>query len=267
MFHRYRILPLNHTGRDPLGPHPRETIWGAKPCTSPYSACSEAWAAGHPYFMELVIKKTPAERDQDNIPMIVFNDPQIPDRTAFILDRTQPDPLPETERVVLWCSNAGADYIAIPCNTAHFFYEQINAAAHVPVLNIMRRRRRASSRRTGSQRPSACCDRRHPHLGVFQNYLSEAGLSVVAPSDEDQAGIVMPLIYDRIKRNLPYDPAELLDLAQRMHENGCDAVIVGCTELSVVYQDLAVKPAYLIDAMDVLADRCVSYYLEHHRDA
>ena len=103
--------------------------------------------------------------------------------------------------------------------------------------------------------------------GVFQNYLSEAGLSVVAPSDEDQAGIVMPLIYDRIKRNLPYDPAELLDLAQRMHENGCDAVIVGCTELSVVYQDLAVKPAYLIDAMDVLADRCVRYYLEHHRDA
>lgn len=50
-----------------------------------------------------------------------------------------------------------------------------------------------------------------------------------------------------------------------MHENGCDAVIVGCTELSVVYQDLTHKPDYLIDSMDVLADRCVSYYLEHHR--
>ena len=46
------------------------------------------------YFMELVIKKTPAACDQDNIPMIVFNDPQIPDRTAYILDRAQPDPLP-----------------------------------------------------------------------------------------------------------------------------------------------------------------------------
>mgnify|MGYP002406016877 FL=1 len=220
------------------------------------------------YFMELVIKKTPAERDQDNIPMIVFNDPQIPDRTAFILDRTQPDPLPEMERVVLWLEDAGADYIAIPCNTAHFFYEQINAAAHVPVLNIMRE--------TTSRIVEAYGEHATIGLlatdgtltsGVFQNYLSEAGLSVVAPSDEDQAGIVMPLIYDRIKRNLPYDPAELLDLAQRMHENGCDAVIVGCTELSVVYQDLAVKPAYLIDAMDVLADRCVRYYLEHHRDA
>lgn len=220
------------------------------------------------YFMELVIKKTPAERDQDNIPMIVFNDPQIPDRTAFILDRTQPDPLPEMERVVLWLEDAGADYIAIPCNTAHFFYEQINAVAHVPVLNIMRE--------TTSRIVEAYGEHATIGLlatdgtltsGVFQNYLSEAGLSVVAPSDEDQAGIVMPLIYDRIKRNLPYNPAELLDLAQRMHENGCDAVIVGCTELSVVYQDLAVKPAYLIDAMDVLADRCVRYYLEHHRDA
>lgn len=220
------------------------------------------------YFMELVIKKTPAERDQDNIPMIVFNDPQIPDRTAFILDRTQPDPLPEMERVVLWLEDAGADYIAIPCNTAHFFYEQINAAAHAPVLNIMRE---TTSRivETYGERATIGLLATDGTLtsGVFQNYLSEAGLSVVAPSDEDQAGIVMPLIYDRIKRNLPYDPAELLDLAQRMHENGCDAVIVGCTELSVVYQDLAAKPAYLIDAMDVLADRCVRYYLEHHRDA
>ena len=46
------------------------------------------------YFMEAIIKKTPAARDQDNIPMIVFNDPQIPDRTAYILDHGMPDPQP-----------------------------------------------------------------------------------------------------------------------------------------------------------------------------
>ena len=105
------------------------------------------------YFMELVIKKTPARCDQDNIPMSVFNDPQIPDRTAYILDGSAPDPLPEMTRVVLWLERAGADYIAIPCNTAHYFYEQIAASATVPYSTSCVRQPRESSRRTGSTRP------------------------------------------------------------------------------------------------------------------
>lgn len=219
------------------------------------------------YFMELVIKKTPADCDQDNIPMIVFNDPQIPDRTAYILDDANPDPLSEMTHVVLWLERAGADYIAIPCNTAHYFYEQIAARSTVPVLNIMRETTARIVEEHGSHATIGLLATDGTlSSGVFQSYLSDAGLSVMAPSEEDQRTIVMPLIYDRIKRNLPYDATAFLDLARRMHDNGCDAVIVGCTELSVVYQDLANKPPYLIDSMDVLADRCVSYYLEHHRE-
>ena len=206
------------------------------------------------YFMELVIKKTPASCDQDNIPMIVFNDPQIPDRTAYILDGGNPNPLPEMTRVVLWLERAGADFIAIPCNTAHYFYEQIAESATVPVLNIMRETTARIVEMHGEHATIGLLATDGTlSSGVFQSYLSDAGLSVMAP------------IYDRVKRNLPYDPTAFLDLARRMHENGCDAVIVGCTELSVVYQDLTHKPDYLIDSMDVLADRCVSYYLEHHR--
>lgn len=218
------------------------------------------------YFMELVIKKTPASCDQDNIPMIVFNDPQIPDRTAYILDDAKTDPLPEMKRVVLWLEEAGADYIAIPCNTAHYFYEQIASSAAVPVLNIMRETTARIVERHGAHATIGLLATDGTlSSGVFQSYLSDAGLSVMTPNEEDQQGIVMPLIYERIKRNLPYDATEFLNLARRMHDDGCDAVIVGCTELSVVYQDLADKPEYLIDSMDVLADRCVSFYLEHHR--
>lgn len=218
------------------------------------------------YFMELVIKKTPAACDQDNIPMIVFNDPQIPDRTAYILNNNQPNPLPEMTNVVLWLEQAGADYIAIPCNTAHYFYEQIAARASVPVLNIMRETTARIVEQHGEHATIGLLATDGTlSSGVFQSYLSDAGLSVMAPSEEEQRTIVMPLIYERIKRNLPYDATAFFDLARRMHEDGCDAVIVGCTELSVVYQDLAIKPSYLIDSMDVLADRCVAYYLEHHR--
>lgn len=214
------------------------------------------------YFMQCVVKKTPAERDQDNIPMIVFNDPQIPDRTAYILDHDEPNPLPELEKVVAWLEHAGADYIAIPCNTAHYFYDPIVEAANVPVLNIMRETAARILATAGAESSVGLLATSGTiESGVFQDYLSEARLNVVVPTRQEQDEVVMPLIYDRIKKNLPYDAAAFLDVARRLHEEeGCETVIVGCTELSVVYQDLDEKPAYLVDAMDVLADRCVEFY-------
>lgn len=214
------------------------------------------------YFMQCVIKKTPAERDQDNIPMIVFNDPQIPDRTAYILDHDEPNPLPELEKVVAWLEHAGADYIAIPCNTAHYFYDPIVEAANVPVLNIMRETAARILATEGAESSVGLLATSGTiESGVFQDYLSEARLNVVVPTRQEQDEVVMPLIYDRIKKNLPYDAAAFLEVARRLHEEeGCETVIVGCTELSVVYQDLDEKPAYLVDAMDVLADRCVEFY-------
>ena len=216
------------------------------------------------YFMECVIKKTPATCDQDNIPMIVFNDPQIPDRTAYILDASQPDPLPELERVVTWLEQAGADYIAIPCNTAHYFYDALVSIAHVPVLNIMHETARHIRETAGAHsKVGLLATDGTIASGVFQQYLSAAGLDIVAPEADDQRDIIMPLIYDRVKRNLPYDAAPMLDVAERLRDRGCDKVIVGCTELSVVYQNLEEKPSYLVDSMDVLAGRCVEYFLEH----
>lgn len=214
------------------------------------------------YFMQCVIKKTPAERDQDNIPMIVFNDPQIPDRTAYILDHDEPNPLPELEKVVAWLEHAGADYIAIPCNTAHYFYDPIVEAANVPVLNIMRETAARILSTAGAESSVGLLATSGTiESGVFQDYLSEARLNVVVPTRQEQDEVVMPLIYDRIKKNLPYDAAAFLEVARRLHEEeSCETVIVGCTELSVVYQDLDEKPAYLVDAMDVLADRCVEFY-------
>ena len=212
------------------------------------------------YFMEAIIKKTPVTTDQDHIPMIVFNDPQIPDRTAYILDHEKPDPQPEMVKVARWLEGTGANYIAIACNTAHYFYDAICNAVSIPVLNIMEETARRIAHRIGTDGTVGLLATDGTiRSGVFQNYFRDEGLSTIEPDDADQRR-VMSLIYQGVKANGTYDPKELVRLAKRLHERGGDAVVVGCTELSVIYQDLTQRPPFLFDSLDILAERCVETY-------
>lgn len=213
--------------------------------------------------MRMVIENTPAQTDQEHIPMVVFNDPQIPDRTAHILDRSKPNPLPEMAHVAKWLEDAGADYVAIACNTAHFYYDGIAAAVHIPVLNIMRETAQVvcsssvSVRRVGIMATEGTVESR-----VFETCFFERGVSLVVPELADQATL-NALIYDQVKANRPYDIDGFLAVADRLRKRGCDAVVVGCTELSVIYHDMpaASRPAWMYDSLEVLAERCVDYYL------
>ncbi len=143
MFHRYRILPLNHTGRDPLGSSPPRPSGGAKPCTSPYSACSGGVGPlATAYFMELVIKDArrtrPGQHPHDRVQARTTSPSPATPRTSF------------TSRSTRWPM--------CPCSTS------------------CARRRRASSRRTASTRPSACSRPTAPLTsGVFQKLPLRGG--------------------------------------------------------------------------------------------
>lgn len=212
------------------------------------------------YFMEMLIKKTPATTDQEQMPMIVFNDPQIPDRTAYILDHAKANPQPEMTKVAQWLENAGADYLAIACNTAHYFYKAIADAVNVPVVNIMEETTRHIASLYGAGATvGLMATEGTVKSGVFQDCFERNGMSVITPSVAGERH-VMHLIYDCVKANRPYDMEEFLGVAHDLRSRGADAVVVGCTELSVVYADLAETPPWLYDSLDILADRCVTLY-------
>ena len=214
------------------------------------------------YFMEALIKRTPASCDQDHMPMIVFNDPQIPDRTAHILDHSQANPQPEMEKVARWLQDAGADYLAISCNTAHYYYEGISAAVSIPVVNIMEETAKRIASEVGrGALVGLLATEGTIASGVFQSYLERHGLRTTEPDAAAQREVTS-LIYDGVKANGPYDESQLVTLGESLRERGCDAVIVGCTELSVIYQNLDERPAWLYDSLDVLAERCVQIYLD-----
>ena len=209
------------------------------------------------YFADLIVKMTPASCDQDHIRMIVSNDPKIPDRTDYILDRTKPSPLPAMISDAKMLASLGCDLIAIPCNTAHFFYDEIQKNVDVQVLNIIEETLRFASRNVPDlRRAGILATSGTIASGVYPHTAERFGVECVVPSAQSVQSL-MRIIYDQVKAGKPVDHDAFFRIVDEMKDMGCDVVILGCTELSVIYYELQIDRPDILDSMTSLAYACV----------
>ncbi len=206
------------------------------------------------YFYELVTAHTAAARDQDHLDIILSSRASTPDRTAFIKGESAADPfavmLADGKRLEVY----GADLIAVPCNTAHYFYEQLATALTVPVLNMVRLTAE-KVKRLGAAKAGVLATDGTVLTGTYQKACEAAGLTAAVPSAQGQAA-VMDVIYGDIKSGKPPDMARFYFAAEELFAAGCDKIILGCTELSLVKKAGALD-ARFIDSMDVLAEAAI----------
>ncbi len=87
-------------------------------------------------FLRKLVEATPAERDQEHIPLIVRFCPEVPDRAAALAG-SGPSPQPALVAAAVELAAAGAQALAIPCNTAHYWYDALCAAVPIPILHIV----------------------------------------------------------------------------------------------------------------------------------
>lgn len=205
------------------------------------------------YFADLIVKMTDAKTDQEHIAMVILNHSSIPDRTEYILDKTKPNPLPVMVKDAQMLEQDNCDYIVIPCNTAHYFYDEIQKSVQVPIINIL-------------EETVSYCERTVPNLkklGVlategtiksqaYQNIIEKHGLECILPNEEDQKS-VMNIIYNQVKAGEEVDIFEFQRIIGDMKKLGCDAVILGCTELSIIKKDFKLDRADIVDSMECLA--------------
>lgn len=206
------------------------------------------------HFMELVTVMTDAKTDQEHLEMIVFSAPSIPDRTAHILDDTKPSPLPRMVAIGRKLSDMGAARIAIPCITAHYFIEPLEAGIPVPLVNGVRETA-AHLKAHGVKTAGIMATDGTIRAGIFRRELEKQGIEAVTPSARGQK-YVMSLIYDNVKAGVQPDMAKFRAVGQELFDAGAEAIILGCTELSMIKRDFAIGPGY-IDAMEVLAQSSV----------
>lgn len=212
------------------------------------------------YFADLVVNMTLAEKDQEHLPMFMYNDVFIPDRTDFILGKSDTDPLPYIIEGIEKLEKVGCDYVAMTCNTAHYFYDEIQAGVNIPIVNIIEsaveyaKEKVPSAKKIGLLATDGTIKSR-----VYDKVIKKYGLSCEVPCEDSQKE-VMNIIYNQVKAGNKVNLYGFMNIIEELRDKGCDAIILGCTELSVINKDynLSMESHDIIDAMQALARKCIT---------
>lgn len=207
-------------------------------------------------FFEKILRLTPAQVDQDHFRLIIDNNPKIPDRSPAILGGGE-DPTPALVATAKNLQQAGADFLVIPCNTAHFFYERIVAALSIPVLHIMHEVAAAAREAVPDVRAlGVLATEATMASGLYHRACGQQGIEVVGPDPAGQR-IVNRAIYGvKAGQVSPEVTQSLVRVADHLLAQGAQAVVLGCTELPYVLKpdNLSVP---LLDSNLVLARAAV----------
>lgn len=157
------------------------------------------------YFLQLLVQMTEARTDQEHIEVLLHSKPQIPDRTRFILGQSREDPLPQMVEIGRELAGQGAELIAVPCVTAHYFQKKLEDSIGIPVVDTIRETA-LSLKAAGVTKAGILATDGTIESGLFQRAFAGEGISAMLP---DRAGqqAVMQIIYQNVKAGQPVDSA------------------------------------------------------------
>ena len=209
-------------------------------------------------FYDMIIDKTDAACDQDNLNMIILSDSGMPDRTGAILSGNTGEVRDRILKDAKFLENAGCSAIAVTCNTAHYFVNMVREEVGVPFIHMIEETA-AELAKTCKGKPVAILATDGTiKTRLYQDEFEKRGVVPYAPSAQYQKK-VMSTIYDLIKQNKPADADLWSEIEEEIKDAGCEAAILACTELSVVKKELGLS-GYYRDPMEIMADRCIEFY-------
>jgi aspartate racemase len=216
-------------------------------------------------FYQKIIRATPAKTDQEHLKVLIFGNPQVPDRTAAIRGEG-PSPLSILVAGAEVLVQGGADFITIPCVTAHYCYEALQRAVSVPILHLVGETATAvvneypGFRRLGLLATTGTLESR-----LFEPYFEPRGFTILTPDPAVQAAVVMEAIYAVKHGESLARPRRLIrEAAEHLQARGVQAIIAGCTEVPLVLQD-GDLPVPVIDPTRILAQAAVRRALDLDR--
>ncbi|MCW8084564.1 amino acid racemase [Roseococcus sp. MDT2-1-1] len=179
-------------------------------------------------FMRQLTLLTRAERDQDHVPAVLWSDPRVPDRTAARLGQAE-DPLPMLMRGIRGLEQAGCRAVAIPCNTAHGWFDAMQAATTLPILHIVDAAREELERLEVGEGPIGLMGTAGTlAMGLYQGRIGRECLVPEAALMDSHVSLGIALVKANRVREA-YAP--LAEAARILRGRGARAVVLGCTEI------------------------------------
>lgn len=211
-------------------------------------------------FFDLLIRLTPAERDQDHLRIMVVNDPKIPDRTDYLKGKGE-SPVPALLSSARRLESLGCDLISIPCNTAHVFWKEIQQSVQIPVLHIIEETAAGVEAQLRHRPPGG-----HPsRVGLlategtvasrlYQEAFEEKGFLPLEPNQGMQAAVSRSIAWIKGNRQREDARRELEEAIREFERDGAEAVVLGCTELGLVCPAGKVP---ILDSLSILAEATI----------
>ena len=214
-------------------------------------------ATAHMY--SLIIKHTRVKNDQDHIRIFIYSNPEIPPRTDAVL-KQGPSPVPFLFDGIRKLKNAGADFIIMPCVTAHHFLPEILAQIDVPFLSLLDEALNWAKENISDLKKVGLLSSTGTLVSeLFHDKFGQAGIEVLAPEEEDQQRVMDAIFGARgIKAGFISGSSKehIIRAAEKLTTRGAEAIIAGCTELPLVLKSTDISVP-LIEPMDILAQKSI----------
>ena len=186
-------------------------------------------AAGAHFYARL-IALTEARGDFDHVDVLLSGRASTPDRTHAMLHGDK-SPLRALLRDASLLADAGADLLALPCHTAHAYLPELRASLHIPILDMVALTVEDACRR-GTRCLGVLCTEGTRRTGIYARAAAAYGVRVIYPSPSVQEQVNF-LIYEVLKQGRTDFGAGIRTALADLAAQGCDAVSLSCTELSL----------------------------------
>lgn len=205
--------------------------------------------------MTKIIAKTEAEDDRDHVPLLVDNNTQVPSRIKAIIEKTGENPGPTIAMMAKRLEQNDASALAMPCNTAHHYKSEIVESVHIPFLDMIEltasRLKNMSIKSAGILASPAV-----QQTGIFDQAFSNNGITTLYPANQ----IELLEAIQNVKKvgDNSSSRSILVDSAEELVISGADILLVACSELSIIADEL--KDSHcLLDTIDVLAEEIIKF--------
>ena len=209
-------------------------------------------------FVTRLIRQTPANKDQEHIPFVLWNEPRVPDRSTSI--RNGDDrPLPYLLQGMQVLKAVGCTSIVIPCNTAHFWYDEL-VKFKIPILHIVDSVADALRDINVTGTIGVMGTHATVELGLYQYMLNKSGWDCITPTKEEMNNLVQPAI-DLIKSgSIEEAHPMLMTVVNSLIDRGAKAVVLGCTEIPLSIKEVDESGIPLINSIDSLVKVAIKEY-------